>query len=265
MVVKKVVVRLGQSNQEGRAIYTDLPASLKGPQADTYIWQRVAAAVQQLDGSTGNNRSFPPSGAGLHGPEFTACAAAVVEWGEVYCYKYAIDGTSLGPGSTLFWHPNQVYTPTGTDNMFEYFKADFVDFVTAMGVLGHTVDVQYVSWFQGESDTVYNGLDEAYYGSLKYFISQVRAFLANYTTATVIPWVTHLIHQGIIPSGFTYLIPRVKNVRAAQRKVGTNDRYYRIVDTSDYPHFDDLHLNSAGSQAAGTDEFAAYLLPNSNA
>lgn len=253
---------MGQSNQEGRAVYTDLPASLQGAQANTYIWNRMSAAVEQLDGSTGNNMSFPPVGLGQHGPEMSASKAAVDALGEIYVYKYAIDGTSLGPGSTLWWHPNGLPL---ANNMFNFFKTDWANFVAAMGVLGHTVQVLYVSWFQGESDAVYDGLDESYYGSFKYFMQKVRAFLADYyTDGSEIPWVTHLIHNGIIPSGYAYLRPRVNNVRAGLIKAGRDYRKYRIVETSDYPHFDDLHLNSEGSQQAGIDEYAAYLLPKSN-
>lgn len=262
MATKKVNILLGQSNAEGVGLKSGLPARLLGPQADTYVWNRVAAAVQQLDESTGNNLSFPLGGPYYtHGTELTLCEAVVADLGECYLYKYAISATSLGPGSTLWWHPNGLPL---ANNMFNYFKTDFAAYVAAMTALGHTVDVDSVVWYQGEADVTYEGLDEAYLANLKYLIRKVRAFLEPYTTAVLVPWVTCIIADSIVAPGYGYLRNPARVVRAAQYRAGWSDPAYRVLDTNRFEHSDLAHLTSQGYQDCGTAIWVARNLPNNN-
>ena len=264
MAVKKVILLMGQSNAEGIALKSGLPARLLGPQANTNVWNRVAVAIEQLDESTGNNLSFPLGGPYLtHGPELTLCEAAVAELGEILLYKYAISATSLGDGSLSSWHPNKL--PLG-NNLFDYFKTDFALFNTTVEGGGDTVDVQAMFWYQGESDITYEGLDEAYLANLKYFIRKTRSFIqeGGYTTNVSLPWVTCVVADTVVDPGFGYLRNPARNVRAAQFRAGWSDPYYRVLDTNKFEHVDLAHLTSQGYQDCGTAMWAAYKLPNNN-
>ena len=80
MALKKCLILLGQSNQEGVANKLDLPASLRGAQANTFVfnYENNARETLNCDGAGANlpNNNTLHS-AGLVGPEMSLCAAAV--------------------------------------------------------------------------------------------------------------------------------------------------------------------------------------------
>lgn len=177
MAVRDVIVMLGQSNQEGEALVSGLPASLTGPQSNRWIWSLVPQRNEILNVDVGNNMSFPPAII-THGPELTLAEAAVAELGKVWIFKYAIDGTSLGPGSFFWWHPNALPL---SSNLFDNFKTFFGQFVSFMEKRGDIVNVIFVNWFQGEADAIFEGLAESYYGALQHLKDKIRDFLLPYS------------------------------------------------------------------------------------
>jgi len=263
MAVKKVRILMGQSNADGQADKASLSASLRGPQANSYIFNYENNAIEVLNcDAVGANQPNNVTShiAGWCGPEMTLSASVVVAEGECYLFKYAVSTTSLGP-SILYreWHPE-------ANDLYTEFTTRFGAFVAKMATLGHTVDVCEIYWYQGEADTFIEGNDNAYLGLFKRFKSDVRAFLAPYTSSPVIKWTSALIHQPILPSGPTiFLLNRTKNVRAALLKAGWDDKFYRIVDADKFSFQTNLiHLDTQGVMDCGNAFYAAAQLTTSN-
>lgn len=258
MALKKVKVLLGQSNQEGVASKLLLPASLRGVQANTYIfnYENNARELLNCDGAGAN---LPNNNtvhfAGFVGPEMQLAAAAVAEYGEIDLFKFAVVGTAMGPiAGSRSWNVEDA-------DLFTEFVTRWTAYVALMNGLGHTIDVIDVNWLQGESDAGTEGNDEAYYGFYKRFIRQVRAVLQPYTTSEIIPWITGLIHSGVGNTNYS----RLQNVRAALARAGWSDPTYRIVDLNRFSFLgDNLHLDTNGVVACGQAFWDASQLTYNN-
>ena len=262
MALKSVRVLLGQSNMEGLAPKVDLPAALRGPQANSYIYNYDNNAIEVLDvDGVGLNLPNATTGhlANYCGPEMQLQAEIVAAEGESYIFKYAIGGTALGPSSGQEWNVEAA-------ELFAQFQTRWASFVADMDLLGHTVVVPEVYWMQGEADITIEGNDEAYYGLFKRFISGVRTVLAEYKPeGSEIKWITGLVHTTITAAGYQYLYPRVQNVRSAQLRAGWSDPYYRVVDTDNFSRqLDQVHLDTDGVVAFGTALWNAAQLDYNN-
>lgn len=264
MAVKNVLVILGQSNQEGEASTVSLPVSLRGAQANTFIWNDDNLAIETLNcDAAGANQ---PNNTTTHlvgkcGPELSLAADAVAELGEIYIFKYAIPASSLapfaaGPGC---WNVESA-------DLYAEFLLRWGRFATAMATAGHTINVLFVSWLQGDSDTFVEGSDVAYFGLYKRLISDTRNFLLAYSTTRSIKWVAGLFHELILPAGpGIYLTRRAKNVRAALMRAGWDDPLYRVYDTNAFSFQTDLiHLDTQGVVDCGHAQWAAYMLSYNN-
>lgn len=269
MAIKPVDIRLGQSNEHGLALKDDLDPSLRGPQANTFIWNNENLAIEILncDGVGANlPNSNPTHFTGVIGPVMRNAQLLTALWGESYTFQFAAGGSGLCYSTRL---PSFVLAKDCWDVeaglLFEEFKTRFLAFVAALAALGHTPDVRLIQWTQGETDASIEGADYAYYGLFKHFIAKVREFLVPYTTLSSIPFITGLIHNYIyaaIAAGiFNYGSRRtVDRVRAAQRKVGYNDASYRVVDMDKFSYQpDNLHLDTAGCVNYGEAQFNQYL------
>jgi len=132
--------------------------------------------------------------------------------------------------------------------------------------LGHTVNVIFLSWFQGETDALVDGNDVAYLGLFGRFVRDVKAFLAPWTDdAAPLRWVTCLIGSSLLPVGYELRYTNILNVRGALMRQGWSDPEYRIVDSNKYSRLPDkLHLDTDGVVLLGQDIWAAYLSPYNN-
>tara|TARA_R110000751_G_scaffold300963_1_gene413030 strand:+ start:6247 stop:8241 length:1995 start_codon:yes stop_codon:yes gene_type:complete len=266
MAVKKVVVLIGQSNMEGRGVYADLPAALKGAQTGRYVYNYDNDAREVLNaGGVGANLPNNTTGhvTDKFGPEMQLASDAYDELGEIDIFKYSVDSSGLGPSLIWpFWHP-RVAT-----SLYANFVTRFNAMVAHYVTLGHTIDVQFVAWYQGETDSLELGNDLAYYGNFINFIATVRAYLDTYSLSTKIRWITYLLHEYNDTTGTTPLINMTKNVRGAQLRAGWSDPEYRVIETNHYSYLSDIiHVDSAGQIIAGADAWVQWksLVNNSMA
>lgn len=265
MAVKKVRILMGQSNADGQADIASLSASLRGAQANCFIFNYENNAVETLN-CDGVGANLPNNTtvhiAGWCGPEMTLSQSVKTAEGESYLFKFAIASTALGPALLTgyrSWHPEMT-------DLFSEFTTRWAAFVAAMALLGHTVDVQEIYWYQGEADTFIEGHDQAYFGLFKAFKKAVREFLAPYSTKSTIRWVSALIHSLLLPSGPTiFLLNRTKTVRSALLRAGWEDSEYRVIDADRYSFKTDLiHLDTQGVMDCGNDFWTAAQLTYSN-
>lgn len=264
MALKNVIVLLGQSNQEGQASIASLPVSLRGPQSNAIIYNDDNNALETLNcDAVGANQPNNTTGhlVGKCGPELSLAAEAVAELGEIYLFKYSVSASSMapyaaGPGC---WNVESV------DLAAEFFTR-WNRFVAAMALAGHTINVLFVSWLQGDSDTFVEGNDIAYFGLYKRFINDTRNLLQPYNTERKVKWVAGLFHELILPSGpIIFLVRRAKNVRAALMRAGWDDPLYRIYDTDHFSFQTDLiHLDTQGVVDCGIAQWNAYGLSYNN-
>lgn len=265
MAVKKVIVLLGQSNMEGQGDRNDLPASLRGVQANRYIfnYENNAREVLNVDGA-GPNLPNNTTGhvVGAFGPEMTIARDAQLEYGEVDIFKYSVNASILGPSLNPIYPVWNVETPLA---LYQNFITRWNAFVALMTGLGHTLDVVKVFWFQGDSDTFVEGNDLAYYGLYKRLIKEIRAIVKP-SLPTSVRWISGLTHYLVLPSGPTiFLVQRAKNVRAAQMRAGWDDPNYRVFDSDGYTYKTDLiHLDSQGLIDIGEDMWASSNLTYNN-
>lgn len=257
MVVRDVVVLIGQSNMEGLADRANLTASLRGAQSGSVIhnYENAAWETLNVDG-LGTNL---PNNTTAHvspycGPEMTIAAAEnAAAAGSIYLFKYALGSSALGPVPS----GKRTWSIHAADAWTE-FQTRFAQAIVDLGA--DTLNVTKIYWLQGEYDAGVDGLAQAYEGHFGAFIRAARAYLSAFSTLSTIPFVSGL------PSTQQFSAGLLGTVRSAQRKAGTLETEFKLFDTigagllADY-----LHFNAAGVEAIGTGMYAASLLATSGA
>lgn len=266
MAAKILRLLLGQSNPEGYADKASLPVSLRGPQANSYIfnYENNAWEILNCDGAGANlpnNTTYHT--ANKVGPEMSLSAAITAAEGECWLFKFCVPSTTMGPAALYReWNVESVDLSA---ELFVRFNAAAL----ALAGLGHTIERIEVYWYQGEGDTFIEGNDISYFGMYRRFISDIRTWLANFKTdrlSTNIKWIAVLIHDLILSSGVaTFFISRTRNIRAALMKAGWDDPNYRILDADRFSFQNDLiHLDTQGVVDCGEAMYAAALLTYNN-
>lgn len=261
MAEVNVIILLGQSNAEGFATTASLPLSLRGPQANTFVFNfdNNAREILNCDGvglNLPNNNTTHVLG--FAGPEMSLCAAAVADLGGIELFKFAVAGTPLGPYSSSEWN-------VPANDLIAVFAARWNAYVAVLAGLGHTPKVKLIVWYQGETDANLEGNDAAYFGLFKPFIAAVRSTVLYNVTPYLIRWVTCVIPNNNLLPTVSATIHRINNIRGAQYRAGWDDPEYRIVDTNRFSHTTDLvHLDTEGIVDCGEAIWEAYLLDYNN-
>jgi hypothetical protein len=275
--ILKVYLQGGQSNSDGRAMTNNLPVKLLQPQGDIPIYNYLAGAAANGDGSLGQltilqpGLSIPPSGnATLFGPELTFGRALADYYAltngtstnaiMVAIIKYAHGGTSLvadwvanGNSSTNGDGPDYVtfqkVVSAGLSRLAEAFPAA-------------SIELDGMIWVQGESDIDAGFSASAAYGTnLVRFINDVRlTYATNWPYGTSLPFFFSRIsaNQTVysLPSDSSY--SNYLLLRAGQQFAATNQTNVFMIDT-DPPQFSTttpwsspgLHFDTQGQQSLG--------------
>jgi len=254
----RVYLQGGQSNADGRALVSGLPAALQVPQADVpfYYYFQGGPTTGGLPGTLTTLRpGASETGVTNFGPEITfgrSLADSVVGSGQsVAIIKFANGGTSLNT------HWKAGGTPTTTNDGAEYvtFQNVVNAGLTALQTAypGDTIQLAGMTWVQGETD-IDNGAaaSTAYGTNLINFITDVRqTFGAN------LPFFLSRIsdNQTVYSAGSATAQTNYNSVRAGQASAAATLPGVYLIDTDPAAFSvkaDNLHYDAAGQQALGT-------------
>lgn len=245
----RIVLLAGQSNADGRAAITDLPAALQVPQSDVDLYHRV-------EGGAGTLTTLRPglSETNQFGPEIVLGSRLADLYANevgtrVAIIKYANGGTDL----KAQWKAGGNATTSGDGPEYLTFQQTVTAGQAALAAKypGAALELDSMVWMQGESDAVAASAS-LYQTNLTNFIADVRA--------TYGPTLAFVIAR--LSSQQTALdATSLNQVRAAQDAVALADRRTAIFSTDAFEmNGDALHFNANGQQAMGSAfaEEAAY-------
>lgn len=231
----------GQSNADGRADASGLPAALQLPQPNVDLFYKV-------EGSNSTLTTLRPglSETNQFGPEIMLGTRLAKIYADepntrVAIIKYANGGTNLHTQ----WKAGGDATTTGDGPEYVIFQQTVKEGLLALAAAHPQaqIEIEGLAWMQGESDATatYSGL---YQENLTRFIADVRATLGK-----PVPFLI-----GQLSNGQTDIQPaQLATMRAAQEAVAAADPLTAIVKTDGFTmKSDNLHFEAAGYQAMGS-------------
>jgi|GEM_PF-1924490 len=266
--VIRVVLVSGQSNADGRAPGSGLPAVLQAPQANVPFYYYTNGAAANSDGTLGTLSTLRPGAtefpAGGFGPEVAlgAMLSPVIEQqpgARLAIIKYAKGGSNLYSD----WKPGGDATTTGDGTYYARFQTVVRNGLAKLRAANPGVPVVLAGmiWVQGESDIDGGAATSAAYGAnLTTFISDVRQ-----TFCPTLPFFFSRISssQTVYSSPADPDYPNYLTIRDQQAQVAANVRGAYMVDADGAAftmNSDFLHFNTGGQQAMGT-AFATAMAP----
>jgi len=247
----RVILIGGQSNADGRAVVTDLPATFQSPQSDVDFYYRTeltAGALTTLRPGLSETSQF--------GPEIIlgsrmADIYAHESGTRVAIIKYANGGTNLHTQ----WKAGGNATTTGDGAEYVTFQQTVTAGRAALAAKypAATLELDSMVWMQGESDVdAGTSATSAYQANLTTFIADVRATYDSSLSFII----------GRLSSSQTALnATGLAAVRAAQNAIAAADPRTGIISTDGFSmKTDNLHFSAAGQQSMGSAfaEEAAY-------
>jgi hypothetical protein len=238
----------GQSNADGRALASGLPASLQQPQSNVPFYYGTGSTVTSLQPESfglinqGATQDF--------GPEVTFGYSMANYYSgqantEVAVIKYAAGGTNLYSQ----WAAGGTATEAGDGSVYDNFQNAVTNGLKAIAKANPTATIKIdgMVWMQGESDaTIVNGVDESlqYQTELTNFIGDIRL-----TYGANLPFVIGELSSKQTGTGAT---AQRNNVRAAQVAVGSTLPDTAVVNTDTFPlNSDALHFSTVGQEDLG--------------
>ncbi len=256
----QVVLQGGQSNSDGRAAGSGLPAALQAPQPDILFYYYTYGAAANGDGTLGTLTTLRPGAtqmpSGGFGPEVQLGhdLAPFVDGhsnNKLAIIKYAKGGSNLFSD----WKPGGDGTTTNDGVYYNTFQTVMKNGLAKLQATYPTSTIRIVGmiWVQGESDIDAGDASSNAYGSnLTQFISDVRD-----TFGTSIPFFFSRLSSSqtfySLPSDSTYADYLV--LRQQQALAGSTIPRAYMIDTDSTAftmNSDGLHFNAAGQQAMGS-------------
>jgi hypothetical protein len=228
----------GQSNGDGRAPITDLPANLQVHQTDVLFYSTYSGGLTTLyPGSIANSATF--------GPDITfgrSMADYYASMGEmVAILKYSPGGTNL----YTQWKADGTGSSASDGAQYKTFQSTVLNGLNALKAAnpGATIKIDGMIWMQGESDAI-AAQSANYQLNLTAFIADIRL-----TYGASLPFVLGELSSAQTGTGAA---ADRNTVRTAQVAVDAADPLTKLVNTDSFGlNSDKLHFNAAGQQALG--------------
>ena len=262
----RVVLLGGQSNADGRAAGSGLPANLQSPQTNVPFYYYTYGAAANADGTLGALTTLRPGctqmPAGGFGPEvklgYDLSRSLEQSPGtQLAIIKYAKGGSSLA----VDWKPNGNATTNGDGVYYQTFQRVVRDGMAKLRSTysNSTVQLAGMVWVQGETDIDGGSVTATPYGTnLTTFICDVRQ-----TFCPTLPFCFSRIssQQTVYSTPTSNSYPNYLLVRSGQALVAATVTNAYLID-ADSTNFtmnsDHLHFDAGGQQAMGA-AFAAQL------
>ena len=215
MAATKVFSLGGQSNMDGWALTSEMPAPYNVPQPDVKYWNDNGWA--DLQGGFGQSSSS-------FGPEvsFGSSLHAMFPNDSIYLVKYAAGGTALAD-------PAGQWTPNGSGWVYNNFKSTADAALQNLRNAGLSPSIAGMAWMQGESDAVNPSYAPTYATNLTNFVGKVRNDFAT-------PDMPFVVGRIMSYSQYPFGTPTDNAlVRTAQTTVPTQVANVSWVDTDSLP------------------------------
>lgn len=238
----RVYLLAGQSNADGRALSTLLPASLQQPQTDVDFFFHVEGSHplenQLIDLQPGSPEFNQPN---YFGPEITFGRAMADYFASdpntsIAVIKYANGGTNLHTQ----WKAGGSGSDEGDGSEYVAFQETVYAGLASIQTANpeDTVVVSGMIWHQGESDSLNVSSASSYEENLSDFIADIRG-----TYAANLPFII----GEIANNGTNYQI-----VQDAQKAVSSADPLTKFVSSDELElKADNIHFNANGQQTLG--------------
>ncbi len=238
----------GQSNAEGRALNSGLPASLQGAQSDVMLFNGVNGSWGNLAPGTGGN-SATGGNSSQFGPEVTLgrTLADDLPTRNIAIVKYGAGGTNLHTQ----WDPD-----TRATNEYDRFLTTVENAIAALPP-GDTFTIKGMAWMQGESDApaaggnALNANSLAYQTNLTQFIASIRDEYELPNLPFVVGQLGHLKRVPNASANWT-------TVQDGQARTAALDPHTSMVVNSGLSLKDLVHYDAAGQQALGVNFAKAF-------
>lgn len=240
-----LIVVAGQSNALGYTLgLADLPAHLRAPIPDAWIWNPALGSFEPLapahnTGSPNNPQAWGPES------QFAWRWRARHGCGPLYIVKHARGDTGLAADpSQADWSPNS------SGEIFEEASAEVASAKASLASKGGPTRISAVLWMQGEKDAADSAKAAVYEANLRAFIVQVRTVWGDASTVFQIGRIDRL--------GEGY--PGWPKVRQAQNAIAASDSRATLTDTDAFPRqpADRLHLTAEAQVRLGDGFFDAF-------
>lgn len=255
----RVVLVGGQSNADGRAVGSGLPANLQTPQADVPFYYCTYGSAANSDGTSGLLTTLRPGAtqmpSGGFGPEVLLGynLAPIIEsqpGAALAIIKYAQGGTNL----YTQWRADGTASSTNDGPVYQTFQNVVRSGLAKLRATypGVTISLAGMIWVQGESDIDAGSAAVSAYGAnLTQFVADVRT-----TFCPTLPFFLSRIssHQTVYSSPTDPDYPNYLTIRDQQAQVVANVPNTYLIDTDGDAftmNSDALHFNTGGQQAMG--------------
>ena len=256
-----VVFLAGQSNADGRAPASALPAELRAPRSDVLLYSHLHGESAKPDGTLGRLGPLAPGRtqfpANSFGPEIglghtLATRLALISPGTTLAIvKYAKGGSSLQND----WRSGGDATASGDGPHYFVFQRVARDALATLRIQNPDASITPIGlvWIQGETDADTDAAAASYGANLAAFLNDVRSTLHDPSLPLVVARLSDNQLALITPEEGRLL--RHQQVRKAQTRFSETSTRIQMVDT-DGPEFtflpDRLHFDAAGQLALGT-------------
>ncbi len=231
----KIFLLAGQSNMHGAGVTDELPETLR----------RVPQNMRLFEQGEERDLLWRDN----FGPElgFARKAGSLFTGEQVFLCKTAVGGSNL----YYDWNPHPVEKPEEDDYRGPLFPRLFDELEKVKEIVEserREWEVCGMLWMQGERDSVFEFMAEAYEDNLRELISETRERVADSELPVIIgeiaPRQYNLAEQRF---GHAYR----STVQMAQREVARTESQVDRVRTMDLPQFDNLHYTTGGQLELG--------------
>jgi hypothetical protein len=226
----KVFLLGGQSNMDGRAAPSSLPAPLQSPQPDVRLYEDWTLGALQPDSDE-------------FGPEVTfgRSIADAFPGDEFAIIKHAKGGKSLD----VDWDPNDGST-------YSDFRTQVTKGKEKLEEGGNSTEIVGMLWTQGERDAKLDRTTAQYQADLTEFIADVRT-----EYGADLPF--FLSQLSVLQTDISE--EQLGEIRLAQANVAAGDSNAYLINTDSFgvKSTDNLHFNAAGQQSLGQAFATSYV------
>ena len=240
----KVFLLCGQSNMVGAGVAEELPGAFRVVPDNVRFFEDGAFRELLWRDNFGPELGFARSvGPALGDEQVVLCKVA--RSGANLYYDWNPDGVSSGPEDDY------------RGPLYPELQTAYEELSSKLGDGGEQLGVAGVLWMQGERDSVFEGMAEAYRANLRAFIASVRR---DFGDGREIPFLIGEIAPRVYDlDKEEFRHPFRHKVQSGQREAARTGPRTAPVETTGLPQSDNLHFDTAGQILLGRRFAEAYL------
>ena len=239
----RIFLLAGQSNMVGAGVREEIPTPFKSVPKNVRFFEGGGWKDLLWRDRFGPEIGLAHRIAGAF-PDDAIVLCKVAASGANLYYDWNPDGTSRGP--------EDEYRGPLYPKLMEAVRG----LKTELAGENDSVEISATVWMQGERDSVFEFMAEAYGRNLRDFIACLRRDTGNGELPFLIGQIaprSYLLEEGRFRHGSR------KIVQEAQRRVAASDSSVELIEALDLPQSDNLHFDTGGQLELGKRFAEAYL------